>query len=221
MRVTAANLALMTLLVLCPHQACALGGSSKSESDDKDRLQKEAVKLYNKGLKHRDKAWKKEKQAAETKSAKKRAKHQTSAQKEYKRAIKAFSVATQKNPQFHEAFGSLGYAYRKTGDYKAALEAYDRALTLSPDYTEAIEYRGEAYLGLNRIDDARVAYYQLLNLSPKQAVELLRATKRWVKRQREAEATSVSQEVLDLTQKWISEKEEAGSADEPEESDSW
>ena len=221
MRVTAVNLALMTLLVLCPHQALALGGSSKSEPDDKDRLQKEAVKLYNKGLKHRDKAWKREKQAAEAKNAKKRAKHQKSAQKEYKKAIKAFTAATQKNPQFHEAFGSLGYALRKTGDYKAALEAYDRALTLKSDYTEAIEYRGEAFLGLNRIDDARVAYYQLLNLSPKQAVELLRATKRWVKRRREAETPAVSQEILDLTEKWIGEKEEAGSVDAPEESDSW
>jgi cytochrome c-type biogenesis protein CcmH/NrfG len=59
------------------------------------------------------------------------------------------------NPRLHEAFSSLGYAYRKTGDFDQALQAYERALVLAPGYAAAIEYQAEAHLGLNRTTETQ------------------------------------------------------------------
>ncbi len=190
-------------------QADLYAAGSTSEPPPEEQVQAEAVKHYNKGLNHRDKAWDYEKAAAEAKHSENRKKHEQAAQKEYRKAIKAFTRATEVNPRFHEAFGSLGYAYRKTGDYQAALEAYDRALALKPDYTEAIEYRGEAYLGLDRIEEAKAAYNRLVKLNPEHAAKLLEATKKWVWERQGTPAAGVSKEVLVQTAEWIQEKEAA------------
>ena len=67
--------------------------------------------------------------------------------------FKPFQAAVKKNPALFQAWGSLGYAYRKVGNYPASLEAYGKALEIEPNYTPAIEYRAEAYLALNRLDE--------------------------------------------------------------------
>ena len=71
-----------------------------------------------------------------------------------------------------QAWGSLGYAYRVTGNYPASLEAYAKALEIQPAYTPAIEYRAEAYLGLGRLDEVKSAYMTLFNSDRKRADEL-------------------------------------------------
>ena len=83
-----------------------------------------------------------------------------------------------------QAYRSLGYALRKTGDYVRSLEAYDKALELSPGYAEAIEYRGEAYLGLDRVEEAKRAYLTLLNGGNARAGELLTAMRKYVDEKR-------------------------------------
>lgn len=168
--------------------------------------EEQAIDHYNFGLSYRDKAWKLEEKAAAADNEKERAKLESKAEKLWKKAIQEQEFATAKNPAFFEAFGSLGYALRKTGDYPASLTAYDRALKLQPDYTEAIEYRAEAYLGLDRVEDAKEAYIRLFSLDRAQADMLLDAMKQWVDR-RSSEG-GIDKATLSEFSDWVLEREE-------------
>lgn len=165
----------------------------------------EADEHYNKGLEHEEQARAHEKKAA---TAKNKQKELDKARVEYELALGEQLEATRLNPKFHEAFSSLGYACRKTGDYTGALKAYDMALMLKPDYAEAIEYRAEAYLGLNRIEDAQKAYEWLFLRDPKKAESLLLAFKGWVERH-QADLAGVEAAQLAGVQAWVGQKETA------------
>lgn len=164
--------------------------------------EQQAVEHYNKGLEHQQEAWAHEKKAA---TAKNKQKELDKARKEYELALGEQMEATRLNPKFHEAFSSLGYACRKTGDYQGALKAYDQALSLKPEYAEAIEYRAEAYLGLNRVEDAQKAYEWLFLRDPKKAEALLLAFKGWVA----APPAGVDPEKVVGVQAWVGQKEAA------------
>jgi tetratricopeptide (TPR) repeat protein len=193
--------ALLATALLAP--SLALGaGVEKPESSP----QTQAQEHYRSGLDHRDQAWELEKQAAAAKSDKDRAKLEAKAQKQWEKAISELELATQNDDRLYQAFGSLGYALRKTGDFEASLKAYDRALSLEPDYPEAIEYRGEAYLGLDRVDDAQDAYIRLFSIDRAQADTLLAAVKTWVE-QRRADG-GVDAATLDRVAAWVSQREE-------------
>jgi tetratricopeptide (TPR) repeat protein len=167
--------------------------------------EEEAVEHFNYGLGYVEKAEKMEGKVAEAKNDKERAKDEKKIQKAWESAIREFESATAKNPAFHQAFGSLGYALRKTGDYQASLVAYDRALDLDPSYGEAIEYRGEAYLGLDRIDDAKKAYMELFSGNRPLADQLLAAMKVYLDKRRQEGGDAAA---LDDFASWISEREE-------------
>ena len=138
-----AGLLMIAAWLILADAGLAAGGSSVPSADPADQ----AAEAYNRGLESRDKAWKLEEQAAASENAKERAKLEGKAQKEYAKAIRAFRSATESDPQMHQAFSSLGYALRKTGEYEESLAAYNQALDLEPGYTEAIEYRAEALSG--------------------------------------------------------------------------
>ncbi len=127
------------------------------------------------------------------------------AQKAYKKAIGQFRDAVEQVPAFHQAWSSLGYALRKTGQYQESLEAYDRSLAIDPRYVEAIEYRGEAYLGLDRIEEAKGAYMELFQLDRERAAELMTAMKRWLEERRQ-DAGDLSPETLDSFATWVEER---------------
>ena len=170
--------------------------------------EQEAAQRYNDGLKHKDKADALASEAeAEASNAKKRAKLEASARKEYEKAMKEFLAATDRNPAMFQAHGGLGYVYRKTGDFAAALKAYDRALELEPRYTPAIEYRAEAYLGVNRVDEAKTAYMALFNADRARADELATAMKSWLQRRRQ-DAAGLAPETIEDFAKWLSQREE-------------
>lgn len=177
---------------------------SESAAKSPQELANEA---YNQGLEMRDRAWTLEAKAEAASSEAERQKLLAEASKQYASSIPLFLNATERAPTFHQAFSSLGYAYRKTGDYEAALAAYDRALELLPHYGEAIEYRAEAYLGLNRLDDAKTAYMQLFNLDRALADELMEAMHGWVE-QRRAEPAGVASETIDEFAAWLAERGE-------------
>ncbi len=157
---------------------------------------------YDDGLRMRDKAWKYEQKAAKQSKPKKQAKLERKAARQYEKAIDAFSTASRLNPEFHEAFGSLGYALRKTGRYDQALVAYDRALSIDPRYVEAIEYRGEAYLGLARIEEAQQAYMSLFTLDGPRADELMAAMQAWLAGRHE-DSGALSAEQVEQFSNWI------------------
>ncbi len=161
--------------------------------------EQQAIEHYNQGLEHQEKAWAHEKKAA---SAKNPQKELDKARREYEKAIGEQQEATRLNPKFHEAFGSMGYALRKTGDYQGALKSYDTALGLVPEYAEAVEYRAEAFLSLNRVEEAQQAYEWLFLRDPKQAAALLLAFKGWVA----APPTGIDAEKVAGVQQWVERK---------------
>ena len=197
----------LAALLLAPAVLTAAGGSSASVptgdvAPQQLSPQEQAKVAYNKGLEHRDKAWKlEEEMAAGGESDKKAAK----AQKAYRKAIEKYRTAVELMPEFHQAWSSLGYALRKTGEYGDSLAAYDKALSISPRYAEAIEYRGQAYLGLNRIEEAKAAYMQLFEMDRDRAAELMTAMKRWIA-ERRSDAGELSQETIDSFAAWVEER---------------
>ena len=162
---------------------------------------------YNLGLKHRDKAWALEDKAKAAKSDTEKGKLLDKAAKQYKKSIPLFKTATERIPTFHQAFSSLGYALRKTGEHEQALAAYDKSLALAPQYGEAIEYRAEAYLGLNRLDEAKEAYMQLFSANRDLADQLMEAMHAWLEL-REVEPDGVSSETIEAFGTWIKERGE-------------
>ena len=199
----------LAALVLAPAVLLASGGSSGSVPAPTPQApsltpQQQAMIAYNEGLEHRKKAWKLEEEAASGAGAKAE-KKAMKAQKAYKKAIGKFRTAVEQVPDFHQAFSSLGYSLRKTGQYQESLEAYDRALAIDPLYTQAIEYRGEAYLGLGRIEEAKGAYIQLFQSDRERAAELMTAMKRWLEAP-PSNAGGPSEEAVEGFATWVEER---------------
>ncbi len=197
------------LLVVCALVLTALGSppaleAARDPSPPAASPVDEAAAAYDRGLKARDKAWELEQKAAEA-SGGERDKLLAKADKEYKKAARAFTTATETNPRMHQAWSGLGYALRKSGDYVASLEAYDRALELAPGYPEAIEYRAEAYLGLDRLDEAKEAYMALYRSDRQRAEELMGAMRRWVER-RTADPGSLDPAAVEAFAAWVEER---------------
>ena len=201
----------MALLIGLFSQAPADAAGSKpatptAPSVSETKTPEEAGKeFYNLGLKHRDKAWGFEDKAKAAATDADREKLLAKAQKQYAKAIPLFESATERIPNFHQAFSSLGYARRKTGDYEGSLKAYDHALTLAPFYGEAIEYRAEAYLGLGRLDEVKDAYMHLFAKERALADQLMAAMQTWVEEQR---AETGSDEKVDAFAAWLAERGE-------------
>ena len=147
-----------------------------------------AEKHYKDGLRHRDAAWVYEGKLAGLTGEKERAAYAQFIQRTYLRALEAFQKAVVRDPKMYQAFSSLGYAQRKTGNMDAALDAYGRALSLNPTYAEAIEYRAEAYIELGRVEEAKQAFEMLSALKPAYAVRLLDFAEQWATGQPESEA---------------------------------
>lgn len=201
MYLTRTGALLLAIQLFLPMTLSAAGGSSASSDDP----QQEAAADYNRGLRHRDKAWELEKKLQTKTIVPERAKLETKIGKQYEKAIDSFRAATEANPEMHQAYSSMGYALRKTGDYISSLEAYNRALELEPGYSEAIEYRGEAFLGLNRIDDAKEAYLELFRADRARADELMDAMKTWVE-ERTGEPSIVDPGELQEFSAWVEER---------------
>ncbi len=190
--------------------ACSIcdshGAGGAPKKTVKEPTAERAIEDYNRGLKHRDKAWKYEEKAAAAGKEKDRSKNLKKARREYQKAAGKFEAAVDKDARFHEAFSSLGYARRKLGMYQGALSAYDTALNLAPDYAEAVEYRAEAYLSLNRIPEAQRAYYKLVGLDDDGAAKLLSAFSGWAAERRATPVATVTEEQLESVEYWIAQK---------------
>lgn len=198
-------IALVALIVgAMPSSAAAPGNVPSADPAD------QAAEAYNRGLAHRDKAWELQEQAESSDDANQRTKLETKAQKKYGKAIRAFRSATESNPQMHQAFSSLGYALRKTGQFEDSLAAYNQALDLEPGYTEAIEYRAEAFLGLNRLDEAKEAYMKLFRGDRERADELMAAMQGWVEK-RQADPGGLDPAAVDEFSVWVRDRAEVSS----------
>lgn len=203
----------LAALLLAPAVLLAAGGSSAPAPPSGDPAasltpEQNAMLAYNDGLEYREKAWKLEEEiaAGDPKAEKKAMK----VGKAYKKAIGQFRKAVEQVPNFHQAWSSLGYALRKTGQYQESLEAYDRSLAIDPRYPEAIEYRAEAYLGLNRINEAQNAYRLLLDKNEELAAELLGSMRGWIEARRE-DLAGLELDQLDGFARWVEDREQQAS----------
>ena len=205
MRINRGLLILLVIVGLGSGVPCAMAAGSDPipTTDPADQ----AAAAYNRGIESRDKAWELEEQAAASTDSKQRSKLEQKAQKEYAKAIRAFRSATEADPRMHQAFSSLGYALRKTGQYEESLAAYNQALEIQPDYAEAIEYRAEAFLGLNRLDEAKEAYMQLFRDDRERADELMSAMQRWVE-QRQIDPAGLDSRVIEEFSVWVRDRAE-------------
>lgn len=196
-------LILLSLVVGSQTPAAAAGGSAIQTTTPDEQ----AAEAYNRGIDFRDKAWEFERQAGEATSAAESEKYRKKAQKEYKKAIRAFDAAVDLNPSMHQAYSSLGYALRSVGNYGESLKAYNKALDLVPDYAEAVEYRAEAYLGLDQLEPAKEAYLQLFRSDRERADVLMEAMQKWVTEHR-ANAAGVDPSLVEQFAAWVEERVE-------------
>lgn len=206
---TRPTLALIATLSLFAPMLLGAGGSRVDDTPTPPTLtpEQQANESYNSGLGYRDQAWRLQKKLdkPDTPEAK-RAKLGKKQARAWKDAIEAYRTALGYNPNMHQAYSSLGYAYRQTGDYETAIAAYDEALKLAPDYAEAIEYRGEALLGLNRINDAQNAFRLLADQDSELTSDLLGAMRAWVA-QRRADPAGVDAAAIDGLERWVEERQ--------------
>ncbi len=190
--------AFAALLLSTP--AWSAGGTRAPVPEPTLTPQEEALELYNRGLAYRDRAWKIQEKAAKA-DPEGREKLGAKIEAVYGKAIEAYEAAIERSPELHQAWSSLGYARRKTGDLEGSLEAYDRALELAPEYAEAIEYRGEAYLGLGRLEEAREAYMELFASDRERADELLASMRRWLE-----DPSSADPQGVEEMRGWVEER---------------
>lgn len=215
-RATSAHCVLAaTALLLAPAALPASGSGSGSMPQPRVERQQmtpeqEAVTFYNDGISYRDKAVKLEAEASAETDAKKREKLEAKAKDKHEDSIKKFVRATEKNPSLYPAWGSLGYAYRKTGNYNASLEAYGKALQIQPNYTPAIEYRAEAYLGLSQLDEVKSAYMMLFTVDRKFADELGVAIEKWLVK-RKTDPAGLDPEKLEEFSRWAEQRKQLAS----------
>jgi tetratricopeptide (TPR) repeat protein len=199
---------LITIIAVSP-AALANGGNSGGggsfEAPRQMSPEDEAKAAYSKGVRAVKDADKTATAAAEATDAKKQAKLQEKARKQYDTARGYFGAALQRKPTMHEAWNYVGYTSRKLGEYDKALTAYGEALRLNPSFNEAIEYRGEAYLGLNRIEDAKGAYMTLFRDARPLADELMAAMQKWVSARR-ADPAGLAAADVDGFAQWIDER---------------
>lgn len=66
--------------------------------------------------------------------------------RQYDRAIEAYTVAIELKSAYAEAYNDRGFAYYLKGDFKHAIADYTRAIELRPNYPKAFNSRGVAYM---------------------------------------------------------------------------
>ena len=199
-------------LLLRPGVVSASGPAPLPSSSRRDELppEREAVKLYNDGISYRDQAAQFDKEAAAETDAKKKTKLEEKAVDRTESSMKKFKQAAEKNPRLFQAWGGVGFAYRRMGKFQESLEAYNKALDLEQRYTPAIEYRAETFLGLGRLEDVKSAYMFLFNLDRPRADELSAAIDKWLQK-KQAEPGAVDSVEISTFAKWAADRKQLAS----------
>jgi len=188
------------ILILTLSNSVLSAPSKPAPRKPKEGQNEIAIRHHKEGLRHRDAAWVYEEKMSLT-EGEERETYARFIQDLYNRALGEFVKATEQDSTYYQAFSSLGYVKRKTGDMDGALAAYNRALTLNPNYAEAIEYRAETYLIVGRVEDMKKAYGVLAALNRPHAARLLTFVTQWTDSATDADmATSL--------RTWASEQKE-------------
>jgi Tfp pilus assembly protein PilF len=84
----------------------------------------------------------------------------------YLKAIEDYKKAIEINPNYSEAYNSLGVAYKSQGLIDEALQHYHIAIKLDPNFAEAYNNLGIVYKSQGLIDKALQHYHIAVNLDP-------------------------------------------------------
>jgi tetratricopeptide (TPR) repeat protein len=87
-------------------------------------------------------------------------------------ALTYFQKATEKNPDYADAWFNLGVAYGELGRWQDEIESYKQAIRIKPDLAnehETHQNLGVAYGKLGRFEDAIEAYKQVIRIKPDDA----------------------------------------------------
>ena len=86
--------------------------------------------------------------------------------KDYKKSIKLFTQALQKDRKFALAYSSRGTAHLKLNRLKKAISDFSRAIRLSPQYARAYHFRGLAYEKMGDFAPAFRDFDQAIEIDP-------------------------------------------------------
>lgn len=84
----------------------------------------------------------------------------------YREAIEAYKTALRINPDFTEAYISLGLLNYKIGNYSEAVDAYKHAVKIKPDTLSVYNKLGAAYILLGEYPMAIDAFKQSIRIDP-------------------------------------------------------
>jgi tetratricopeptide (TPR) repeat protein len=191
----------MTVMLLTPRPVNAAandGLSSLGYYKDPYSKEERSIRLYDEGLKHKEKAQDRERRAKQALNGKTKKKLLSKAQKDYQKAIEKQRKAVKIDGENYKAFNELGYALRMTGDLRKAVGAHNYALSINPKYYPAWEYRGEILLELGFFADAKQSYMVLFQNDRKLASQLMASFDEWL-----AANISLSSEIKDEFVEWL------------------
>jgi tetratricopeptide (TPR) repeat protein len=89
--------------------------------------------------------------------------------KDYDKAIEAYTSAITLNQNNAKAYNNRGIAYKNKGQYDRAIEDYNKALAVNPNDADAYTNRGIAYDNKGQYDRAIEDYNKAIALDPNHA----------------------------------------------------
>ena len=97
------------------------------------------------------------------------AKNSEKKQEWYDKAIKHYTEAIDLNPEFPDAYNSLGTVHEKKGGVYEAIKAYSKAIELKPRFSELYNNRANAYSRKNDFTRAIQDYGKAIKFNPQLA----------------------------------------------------
>jgi serine/threonine protein kinase/Tfp pilus assembly protein PilF len=85
-------------------------------------------------------------------------------EKDYDKAIAAFTRVLELDPSFGQAHNMLGYVYSDMEDFPKAVEHFKKYIALNPGEANPVDSLAEAYFWMGELDDASATYKKALEI---------------------------------------------------------
>lgn len=85
---------------------------------------------------------------------------------DYKNALKLYTRALKKDPEYIYALDNTGLTYRKLGDIKKAIKYYNKSLSIYPEGDFALQNLAYAYMARKDIQNALLCYQKIAFFYP-------------------------------------------------------
>jgi tetratricopeptide (TPR) repeat protein len=87
----------------------------------------------------------------------------------HEKAIASYNVALLYNPDFAEAWNSLGVSLNNINEYDRAIDSFNKAISINPDYADAWINQGLALKNLGQYTEALFAFDKAFAIKPDDA----------------------------------------------------